>query len=115
MIDSILTSTKKFCNIAEDYEYFDQDIIMLINSSVSTLYQLGIGEKGFYIEDKNTTWQDYLGDSSIVHLVKEYIWLTVKNVFDPPAGSAASAYKDKITELTWRLNIQADPKTNNVL
>ena len=62
MIDSILTSVKKFCHIAEEYEYFDPDIVMYINSNLRTLNQLGVGVRGFNIHDKTSTWHDFLGD-----------------------------------------------------
>ncbi len=41
--ESILTSVKKQLGIAEDYEYFDMDLIIHINSVFSILTQLGIG------------------------------------------------------------------------
>ena len=51
-MDSILTSIKKLLGIAEEYEHFDPDIVMYINSAFSVLTQLGVGpEEGFRIED----------------------------------------------------------------
>lgn len=114
MINSILTSVKKYCHIAEDYEDFDQDIIMLINSSLRTLNQLGVGVKGFNIENKESVWNDFLGDNSEnLSMAKEFVFLNVRLIFDPPAGS--SAYDKRIQELTWRINVQVDPSTDNVL
>lgn len=111
MIDSILTSVKKFCHIAEDYEFFDPDIVMYINSNLRTLNQLGVGVKGFNIHDKNSTWHDFLGDDEDnLSMVQEFIYLNVRQIFDPPAGSANTAYEKRIQELTWRLNVQVDPK-----
>ena len=49
--DSVLTSIKKLLGIAEEYEHFDADLIMHINSVFSILTQLGVGpSKGFMIE-----------------------------------------------------------------
>ena len=116
MIDSILTSVKKYCHIAEDYEYFDEDIVMYINSNLRTLNQLGVGVKGFNISDKTAVWTDFLGENADnLSMVKEFIQLNVRLIFDPPAGSASSAYDKRIQELTWRLNVQVDPETGNVL
>ena len=42
-MDSILTSIKKLLGIAEEYEHFDPDIVMYINSAFSVLTQLGVG------------------------------------------------------------------------
>ena len=43
MGDSILLSIKKLLGIGDDYKYFDEDIIMHINSVFMILNQLGIG------------------------------------------------------------------------
>ena len=59
--DSVLTSIKKLLGIAEEYEHFDADLIMHINSVFSILTQLGVGpSKGFMIEDKSATWKDFI-------------------------------------------------------
>ena len=56
MVDSILTSVKKALGIAEEYEHFDPEIIMLINSFLAILNQVGIGPPaGFSIQDKSAT------------------------------------------------------------
>ena len=62
-MESILTSIKKLLGIAEEYEHFDTDIIMHINSAFSVLTQLGVGpEEGFRIEDAGTEWSEFLYD-----------------------------------------------------
>ena len=72
--DSVLTSIKKLLGIAEEYEHFDADLIMHINSVFSILTQLGVGPpKGFMIEDKNATWKDFISDESKYMLVKSYM------------------------------------------
>ena len=80
--DSVLTSIKKLLGIAEEYEHFDADLIMHINSVFSILTQLGVGpSKGFMIEDKNATWKDFISDESKYMLVKSYMHLKVKLLF----------------------------------
>ena len=77
--DSVLTSIKKLLGIAEEYEHFDADLIMHINSVFSILTQLGVGpSKGFMIEDKSATWKDFISDESKYMLVKSYMHLKVK-------------------------------------
>ena len=57
-MESILTSIKKLLGIAEEYEHFDADIIMHINSALMVLTQLGIGpSNGLIIKDKSTIMQ----------------------------------------------------------
>lgn len=116
MSESILTSVKKNLGIIEDDTSFDSDIILDINSIFPILYQIGIGSEGFEIEDKETTWSDFLGeDLSRLALVKAYMYLQVRMIFDPPQSSSViSAYESRIQEYTWRLNAMADPTKDEI-
>lgn len=110
-MDSILTSIKKLLGITEECENFDADIIMHINSVFSILTQLGIGpSNGFSIEDKKTKWYDFTGEDNEIEMVKSYIHLKVKLLFDPPLSSAViEAMNQMIKEFEWRLNVAVDP------
>lgn len=105
MDESILTSIKKLLGITEEYEQFDADLIMHINSAFSVLIQLGVGPSaGFTIEDKSAIWSDLLDEESRLSLVKSYIFLKVKLMFDPPLSSAVmECIKASIDEYEWRL------------
>ena len=110
-MESILTSIKKLLGIKEEYEEFDTDIMIYINSVFPVLAQLGIGPKeGFMIFDSEATWVDYLGeDNKIVGTVKTFIYLKTKMLFDPPLSSAVlESYNNILRELEWRLTIMAD-------
>lgn len=104
---SILDSTKKALGVGFDYDVFDPDIIMHINSAFATLNQLGIGpEEGFAITDDQTTWDAFLGTDPRLNSVKTYVFLKVRYVFDPPATSfVLNAMKEQIQEHEWRLNV----------
>lgn len=105
MSNSILTSTKKALGIDESYTVFDPDIVMHINSVLSTLNQLGIGpEPGFFIENATPTWTDFLGSDPRFNSVKSYLYLKVRLIFDPPATSfTITAMKELAQELEWRM------------
>lgn len=107
---SILTSIKKSLGIEEDYEQFDPDIIMYINSALMNLNQIGVGpEAGFMIEDKTATWEEYLEARTDLYAVQTYIYLKVRLIFDPPQmGYLVDAINKQIDELVWRLNVQAE-------
>ena len=109
--ESILTSIKKLLGITEDYTQFDQDIIMHINSVFNILTQIGVGPStGFSISDKETKWTDYISDLSLIEMVKSYIYLKVRILFDPPTtGILMDAMQKQILELEWRLSVQVDP------
>lgn len=112
METSILQSTKKILGIAPDYTAFDSDVITHINSAFSTLTQLGVGPAtGFMIEDAGAEWEEFLGDvpDNEFNSVKTYVYLRVRQVFDPPTTSfAIQAFQDQIRELEWRLNIHRE-------
>jgi hypothetical protein len=106
---SILDSVKKVLNITPDDTDFDIDIIMHINSVFSTLYQLGVGPKtDFGIEDKNKTWDQFLGNSPHMNSVKTYMVQRVRLIFDPPTTSyALDSFKEQIKEAEVRLLMQS--------
>lgn len=110
-MESILTSIKKLLGIAEEYDHFDSDLIMHINSVFSILTQLGVGPSdGFSIEDKNAVWSDFIPEKSKIECVKSYIHHKVKLLFDPPLGSAViDSMERTIKELEWRLMVAVDP------
>ena len=109
-MESILTSIKKQLGIVDEYDHFDPEIIMSINSALFTLNQIGVGpSEGFSIKDKNATWSDFT-DISKIEAVKTYVCMKVRLVFDPPASSAhLESMKNQINELEWRLNVAVDP------
>ena len=117
-MDSILISIKKLLGITEDYDHFDDDLVMHINAVFMNLKQLGIGpEEGFRIEDDAAVWDEFVNATENPELVtmlssiKTYIHLKVKMVFDPPLSSAVmEAMKQSIAEVEWRLNIEAESK-----
>lgn len=112
-MESILTSIKKMLGIAEEYTYFDADIIMHINSVFMILNQLGVGpEEGFMIEDATSVWSDFIPDDNPVQMeaVKSYIFLKVRLLFDSNTLSSAviDSTNKLIAELEWRLNTAAE-------
>lgn len=112
-MESILTSIKKLIGITEDYKHFDTDLIIHINSVFMILSQMGIGpDNGFSISDETTTWNDYLPEGNKnFEAVKTYMYLKTRIVFDPPQSSSTmEAMKQTISELEWRLNVEAEQK-----
>jgi len=110
--DSILKSTKAMLGIIQDYDIFDEQLIMLINTQFSTLHQLGVGpDEGFSITGDDETWTDYMGSSKLLNLVITFVHLNVRLLFDPPTNSyAVDAMRKAIDEYTWRINVFVDQK-----
>lgn len=110
MENSILKSTKKILGLDPEYTVFDLDIITHINSTFSTLTQLGVGPvDGFSIEDDSAEWADFINDDLKLNSVKTYVYLKVRLVFDTPTTSyLIAAFEKQISELEWRLNVNRE-------
>ena len=96
MDESILTSVKKALGPEEDYEHFDPEIIMYVNSVLATLTELGVGPvEGFMIQDKGAKWNDFISDDKLI--------------FDPPtAGAVLEAMERQASQYEWRINVAAE-------
>ena len=109
-MESILTSIKKLLGMTEDYTAYDDQIIIHVNSVFMILTQLGIGpEDGFTIKDKEAIWNDFVTCDTKLELVKSYVYLKVKLLFDPPSNSSViESINRQINEFEWRLNVKAE-------
>lgn len=101
----ILNTIKKMIGLDASYIAYDIDILININSVISTLYQMGVVDADPYVVvDQNTEWDDLDLEDNVLQMVKEYIYFKVKNVFDPPASNAImQSYENKIKELEYRM------------
>lgn len=110
MNESILETIKhKLGGLVDEETYFDSDLIDFINSAFTKLWQLGVGpiDQPFKIESGSETWDEFEYDN--IEMVKEWIFLHVKNIFDPPANaSVLQSYKDRMLEDEFRMNIMAE-------
>ena len=108
--DSILTSIKKLMGLTEEYDAFDQDILILINSVLFELEQIGVKAKdGFSLSDKTAVWSDYSDDDRLLNALKPYIYMKTKLTFDPPTSSGALESMNRIIDrFEWRINLYAD-------
>jgi hypothetical protein len=71
------------------------------------------------IEDDSAVWSDFIpdypnngppsGDDSQYNSVKTYVFLKVRQLFDPPSTSyLITAVEKQIQELEWRLNVHRE-------
>ena len=108
----LMTSRSLVCG--DPYaDHFDTDLLVHINACFSILNQLGVGpENGFVVTDETQSWSSYSDNDRILNMVKTYVTLKVKKIFDPPLTSSVLEAMDKeIKELEWRLNVAVDPAT----
>lgn len=106
MLDkSIFETIKKLVGPAVDDDDFDLDLLVHINTAISTAIQAGIGVPNLLV-DQDTKWSDFINNETQVIGVISYIYLTVRLLFDPPQSSAAmEAMKEQAQELLWRAKV----------
>lgn len=106
MEDSILKSTKRILGIEESYTAFDLDILTHINSTFTIISQLGVGpEGGFVAYDDEAKWSDFGAPDDQLSIIKTYVFLRVRMLFDPPTTSfLIEAVNKQITEYETRLS-----------
>lgn len=111
----ILDDVKKRLSVDTELKEYDLDIESDINGALFTLYQLGIGPQDTPFQiDEETTWDEF--ETEVPKgTILEYLYLKTNLVFDPPTvGSVMEAYKDRIAELEFRMNIMVDSGGGNV-
>ena len=110
MEESILTSIKLMLGISEEYTQFDSELVLFINAAINKLLQLGVGpDEGFQITGKDETWDELLEGYGNLELAKEYIYIDVRMLFDPPSNAfVMSAFKEHQEENAWRLTVAYD-------
>jgi hypothetical protein len=113
---SILETTKKLLGLTKEYDSFDTDIIIHINTVFSNLTQMGIGpEEGFTITGYSETWDQFITSNELkTQQVKSYMALKVKSLFDPSAnGNVSEAIKNAISEMEYRLYVEEENSRHN--
>lgn len=105
MPDSILDSIKDPCGVSLDDTSFDTDIIMYINGVFAALTQMGVGPvNGMTIHSKEDDWSTYSSVSPFVAMVKNYLHLKVRLMFDPPSSQNITQVFEKQADMyEWRL------------
>ena len=111
-MESILLSVKEILGIpAEDY-FFNNALVLHINSIFSVLRQIGCGpSEGYQITNEDNNWDEFLkNEPEKLQLVKTYLAMRVRQIFDPPTnGTVSQAMDRQIQELEWRISTLCDP------
>lgn len=107
--NSVLTQVKKAIGLAEDYDAFDADIILHINSVLSILHQLGVDISLDEITGSDETWSDLFGENIKLNIIKSYIYIKVRLLFDPPTSATVSqSFENQAKEYEWRINVASE-------
>ena len=111
MEESILKTIKQLIGCPDDFEQFDLDLMVHINSAFATLTHLGVGPKeGYRIIGADNTWSEFEDDVQKLSLIKDYVYIKTRLLFDPPtSGSLMDSLKEQLKEMEWRLYMLYDP------
>lgn len=105
MTDSILNTIKKLLGLDPEYDYFDMDLIIHINSVLRILQDMGVELNNYSISSTDDTWTELLGEKyQNLDMIKSYIYIKVRLIFDPPTSSAyMTALENNLKELETRI------------
>lgn len=108
MNDSILITIRN-CLGLKNVNVFDEDLILFINSALATMKQIGVTKSLFRITGEDETWSDFLQEKSLFEMVKEFVFIKVRMMFDPPNSSyVMQSLKEESEELKWRINAEVE-------
>lgn len=105
--DSILASVKRSMPqsmVPEDYEIFDQELIVYINAELARLQQLGVGplDEVFTITGYEEKWSDIVDDKELCALMPLWVSVRVKSIWDTSKSPTVSQVQtDKAKELEF--------------
>ena len=109
-LNIILRTVKESLGIPVAVVAFDPIIVVNINATFMILHSLGVGpDTVFTISLGTETWSDFFGaaDDPTFVLIKTYMGLKVKLLFDPPTSGIVTASLERIiTEFESRLLYQ---------
>lgn len=107
--NSILDDIKDALGLSADYTPFDKSIIMFTNSAFATLNQIGVGPKEtFRISNNSTKWSAFMS-GEIMEEVKEYLYMKVRLMFDPPTLSfVITMIENQLRQAEFRMQVAHD-------
>lgn len=110
--NSVLQSVRAALGLDPLDNSFDYELIMHINTAFATLNQNGVGSI-IQIIDERATWDSFKDPSQMVgntmfEMVKTYVSLKTKILFDPPPPSSVAYHIASVDELLWRLGVAYD-------
>jgi len=106
----ILVDTKRLLGISPDDTSFDLELTMHVNSVITILTQLGVGPETGFVITPATPWTEFIGERKDLEIIRSYIYLKVRLLFDPPQNSfLVKSIDDQCKEYEWRIEVQVPP------
>ena len=116
MKQSIYNNIKDILGVPD--ESFKESLLVFINGALDIMNQAGAGRPVLLTTE--TTWNDFQdpiqveGNKSF-NLVRSYVWLRCKTMFDPPANpSTLARLKELEDEYVWRIELAYSPERYSI-
>ena len=96
--------------VTQDDTSFDAELLTFINSALAEVNQVGVGPvEGLMIFSEAEEWEALIGNDARLNIVKPYVYLYCKMLFDPPEVGFVLTSMERILERhIWRLMVIAD-------
>jgi len=110
-MNKILSSTKELLGIPDAATEFDSQLVLQINSVLTTLHEIGFSEDVYQTTLTDGDLEEYIPDDEAIRAkVQMYIFTKVRLVFDPPTSSfVLTALQATAAEYEWRLTDYCPP------
>lgn len=106
---SILDSIKQLLGIDVNDNNFDAELIIHINGALMIINQLGVGPEFYSITDKSNVWEEFTQGRKDLEIIKSFVYLKVRLMFDPPQNSfLVDSIEKQISEYEWRITVQTN-------
>lgn len=98
-------------------ESFKESLLVFINGALDIMNQAGAGRPVLLTTE--TQWDDFKDPAQVegnksFNLVRSYVWLRCKTMFDPPTNpSTLSRLKELEEEYIWRIELAYSPEKAN--
>lgn len=109
-MSKILDDVKTTLDFASEEDTgFDSRLLLEIDGALGTLSQLTNVHPEVEVTNE-TEWDQLLhsSDKHLLRLVKQFIYISVRLVFDPPAGSVLTTLTTSLNNLSHRIIIQKE-------
>lgn len=108
LTENILESIRSLVISDPDDTNFDNDILAHIQSTMLPFIRIGAFDISKNITT-DTSWGDLTKDTNILYSIKNYIYLKVKLIFDPPSSSSVlNWYTTEINRLEFDINFYVE-------
>lgn len=109
-MSKILDNVKTTLDFASEEDTgFDSRLLLEIDGALGTLSQLTNVHPEVDVT-KETEWGELLhsSDKHLLRLVKQYVYISVRIIFDPPTGSVLTTLTSSLNNIAHRIIIQKE-------